>query len=255
MTRFQCTCGQKLKVAEQYAGKKVVCPKCRRGLVVPQSVPSAPPVEEPVHTDRTAAATSHIEQPSGPTQAMDEIPGSASDTKACPYCGEQIKVVAVVCRFCGINIETGRPVDSATAKPRAEPSESETQTCIFCHKPMPLDAIQCASCQNWRQDIHRLIDTYCKLALGQYAAMMIGGLFACFVFVNGARQPNARTTMLFSSEFSFEKFVSTPSFAIGVVFVVLTMVVWAVMQVPAAGTRRRIQQATKGLWKRPWWTY
>ncbi|MGO8746509.1 MAG: GYF domain-containing protein [Thermoguttaceae bacterium] len=150
------------------------------------------------------------------------------------------------------------PPVASPSLPYSPPSESnvsDTGTCAFCRKPMPSDALQCSSCQNWRREIHVLIDTYRKLALGQLAVHAIGVPLAVIVFIMGARQPSARITTLWDSEFSFEKFVTTPAFAIGVLIVVLVWGVWAVLQVPAAKVRRRIQKTTKGLWKRPWWTF
>ena len=36
------------------------------------------------------------------------------DTKDCPYCAETIKAAAKVCRFCGINLGTGKPITETT---------------------------------------------------------------------------------------------------------------------------------------------
>lgn len=48
----------------------------------------------------------------------------ASETKACPYCGETIKAVAILCRFCGMNFQTGTSsrADSQKAPIRSVPN-------------------------------------------------------------------------------------------------------------------------------------
>ena len=38
-------------------------------------------------------------------------------TKDCPYCAETIKAAANVCRFCGINLGTGKPITEAATPP------------------------------------------------------------------------------------------------------------------------------------------
>ncbi len=38
-----------------------------------------------------------------------EIP-TKKDTRACPYCAEIIKLEAIICRFCRVNLKTGRLV-------------------------------------------------------------------------------------------------------------------------------------------------
>ena len=134
-----------------------------------------------------------------------------------------------------------------------KPAELETETCAFCRKPMSSDAIQCSSCRNWRQDIHLLIDTYRKLMLAQVVACTIGALLASLLFVAAAA--SATTETLFGRSFSSEKFFASPWFVLAVLLSVLVVVVWIVTVAPAVRTRHRIQQATKGLWERPWWSF
>jgi len=129
------------------------------------------------------------------------------------------------------------------------PIDSETVVCAFCPKPMSQEALQCSSCQNWRRDIHVLIDTYRKFTLAQVAAIMLGGLV---VFVLVVTTKEART---WTGQFSFEKFRGTPSFVAAVVTVIVVVLVGIITQVSAVGYRERIRKATNGLWKRPWWTF
>lgn len=162
---------------------------------------------------------------------------------------------------------------------------SEIGTCAFCRKALAAEAVQCSSCGNWRRDIHLLIDKHRKLEFAQLVTITLGGFLAAIVFAEGARHPSARrrsgfmgggtalSDSLFEkfekdgvgekkygvggsrSEFSFEKFVATPFFAIGLLIVICVVVAWVATQIAAARTRRRIQEKSKGLWKRPWWSY
>lgn len=42
-------------------------------------------------------------------------PGASSDTKPCPFCGEEIKKVAVRCKHCQADLSKSPPVEPATA--------------------------------------------------------------------------------------------------------------------------------------------
>ena len=84
MIKFNCTfCGKHLEVNDGHAGRPARCPGCKSTITIPI-----------------------LSQETGST--------SSQQDKTCPYCGETIKAAAILCHFCGMNLQTGWPVHSET---------------------------------------------------------------------------------------------------------------------------------------------
>ena len=119
MIVFRCDkCGHQQPIDDSFAGKRVRCPKCKETMDLPLSLSGNGDSVQPAEP---------LGQVGNHPQAA---PASGSDSKSCPYCGEQIKLVAIVCRYCGMNLQTGTstkvqsPVASVAKKsnPVSEPA-------------------------------------------------------------------------------------------------------------------------------------
>ena len=99
-------CGKVLHVPDAAAGKKGKCPHCGAILQVPE-------VEQQAFTEADLKFQPPSEPPP-PTHARD-------GTKACPYCGEEIKAAAIVCRFCGMNLISGETTRGQAGVPTSQP--------------------------------------------------------------------------------------------------------------------------------------
>ena len=83
--RFNCAkCGQSIVIDAAGARQQVQCPNCGQRLT-----------ESPIP------------------------PPAVIGTKQCPFCAETIKQQAMVCRYCGYNLQTGQP--STASAPQVIP--------------------------------------------------------------------------------------------------------------------------------------
>jgi hypothetical protein len=217
MIRISCPrCRSILECPDHKGGSKIGCPKCAQRL----QVPALPP-------NKTVVAP--VPPASRPTRASPPVP--PFPVSPLPPSPERPPVPP--------------PLPALHSFPRNSSSESvgsETGTCAFCQKPMPSDAIQCSSCRNWRRDIHLLIGKHHRFALAQIAVVCVGAIFVIAAIARAKEEVGA---------------LGTPSDPTGVVALIatITALAWAVILLPLAGIRRRLQKLTKGLWERPWWTF
>lgn len=241
MIAFNCPgCGKSLSVKDECAGRKTKCPKCGAALVVPH-----PP----------AQATAPAVQPAAPTEPRYYFVENGQRYGPASMKQLQERVAAQRLRPDDLVWREGAP-QWVAAQAMPELFEAAQAMCAFCQKPMPPEAPQCSQCRNWRRDIHLLIEKYKKLTLAAHLGLAVGGLVAMTLFVIGVTHRSAWTSFHgLRGDFSFEKFVGTPFFAFGLLFAILAVVAYVVFQIPAARTRRQIQEQSSGLWRRPWWSY
>jgi len=114
--RFRCACGQAMKMAEQYAGKRAKCPACGKVLSVPAAsefadgssvaLPASAPkaaAKAPAHAKTTVTTGDFAEHaPEAP-----HAPAAATATR-CPGCGKALSAGARICITCGFDLQSGK---------------------------------------------------------------------------------------------------------------------------------------------------
>lgn len=69
----------------------------------------------------------------------------SDDTKICPFCGEEIKAVAIKCKHCGefLNNESQQQTKNT----------SQTKECPYCNEEIPFNATQCEHCGEYLENV------------------------------------------------------------------------------------------------------
>lgn len=94
MITFCCpSCNKQYTVKDEFTGKKTICRACQTKMIVPMA--NAMTVLPEVQPLVVAPAPPPI--PFYPVQKV--------ETKECPFCGEEMNVVAKKCKHCGETID------------------------------------------------------------------------------------------------------------------------------------------------------
>jgi len=147
MIKFACIlCGERLSVQDQYAGKRIRCPKCNSTGVVPAESPKIKFTCEncgqgirvlQVHAGKEGKCPKCNSPIVVPSLKADPETGSETITVVCSMCGETIKVPKdtkgrfIECPSCRSNVESslgGEPVDSGSIPPSADEDEYDDES-------------------------------------------------------------------------------------------------------------------------------
>jgi len=101
--KVTCRCGQQFAAKDELAGKVVKCPKCKESLKI-----GASPAPQ-----TGGAAGSQAAAPSAVAKLLDEVgfhlhEKEDDSVQHCPACDQEISDHAVLCVYCGYNLESGK---------------------------------------------------------------------------------------------------------------------------------------------------
>ncbi|MEM9411293.1 MAG: MJ0042-type zinc finger domain-containing protein, partial [Planctomycetota bacterium] len=113
------SCSAQFKLKDEFAGKKVKCPKCSKPFMVPsvrKKVAQQPPND------------GYGLEPVQPRQAMNPMLDLLDDMgvestplgPVCPKCSAELTPGAIICMECGYNMETGKQLETMTFKDPTE---------------------------------------------------------------------------------------------------------------------------------------
>lgn len=177
--RFNCpSCKQTLKAPAEMVGQLMDCPSCKNTIEVPYPPPPVPtpakqqtPREQSIKcvgcgevlaTDTVLCTSCGTNQKTGQKlQLQAEEPTSdepsqsePSGSRACPFCGETILIVAIKCKHCGEFLDERQPtpqlkiktVDRPVSVEATASAEAELKACPSCEQKNWSTASRCKRC-------------------------------------------------------------------------------------------------------------
>lgn len=113
----QCSCGQRMNVPDNLAGKQGKCPKCQQLLRIPTSGSAATAAASQASAagPRAPAAPKAAAPDPGLASLLEEAGVGKKSGPTCPRCEAPIARGAVLCTKCGLNFSTGEQLQQYEA--------------------------------------------------------------------------------------------------------------------------------------------